>query len=63
MKISYYAYIINWISFIIQNQGLNKTKVALILNGPQGCGKNAAFSDVLSELLADYWNNNVTDIE
>jgi hypothetical protein len=31
------------------------------LNGPQGCGKNAAFFDVLAE-LAGYCNN-VIDIE
>jgi hypothetical protein len=59
-----YDYIIDWISFIIQNRGLDgkKTKTAIILKGLPGCGKNAPFTDIISELLKGYANSNVTDI-
>jgi hypothetical protein len=46
-----------------QSQGLEKTKVSLILKGSRGCGENAAFRDVKAELLAGYCDNNVMDIK
>lgn len=55
-----YEYLINWISFIIQNPG-SKTETALVLKGLQGIGKNR-FTDVISELLSGYSVKNVTDI-
>ena len=55
-----YEYILNWISYIIQNPG-KKTEVALVLKGLQGIGKNT-FTDVLAEMLAGYSENNVTEI-
>ncbi|KAH0803548.1 Poxvirus D5 protein [Histomonas meleagridis] len=55
-----YNYILNWISFIIQNPGI-KTETALVLKGLQGVGKNT-FTDVLAEMLAGYSENNVTEI-
>ena len=55
-----YEYVINWISFIVQNPGI-KTEVALVLKGLQGIGKNR-FTDVLSEMLSGYSAKNITDI-
>ena len=55
-----YNYIINWVSFVIQNPGV-KTETALVLKGLQGIGKNT-FTDVLAEMLAGYSENNVTEI-
>jgi hypothetical protein len=58
-----FNYILNWISFIVQNEGRKKTEVALILKGTQGCGKNSQFSDQLARLLSGYCNKNVTDVD
>ena len=55
-----YNYVINWISYIIQNPGL-KTETALVLKGLQGIGKNT-FTDVISELLTGYSIKNLTEI-
>ena len=55
-----YNYILNWISYIVQNPGV-KTETALILKGLQGIGKGT-FTDILSELLSGYSVNNVTEI-
>jgi hypothetical protein len=41
-----YNYILNWISFLLQNPG-SKTETALIIMGKQGTGKNKFFTDVI----------------
>ena len=56
-----YEYLLNWISFIVQNPG-KKTEICVVLQGAQGTGKNS-FTDTLSELFAGYSASNVTDIE
>lgn len=56
-----YEYILNWISFIVQNPGL-KSEVAIVLQGAQGVGKNQ-FTNTLSELLSGYSASNITDID
>ncbi|KAA6396421.1 MAG: hypothetical protein EZS28_008053 [Streblomastix strix] len=56
-----YEYILNWISFILQNPGI-KTRVAIVIRGVQGTGKNT-FIDVLCDLMAGYSAKNITDIE
>lgn len=55
-----YKYVLGWIASIIQHPGI-KNETALILKGIQGIGKGR-FTDVISELLAGYSENNVTDI-
>ena len=55
-----YFYILNWISFIVQNPGV-KTETALILKGLQGIGKNT-FTDVLCEMMSGYSVSNITEI-
>ena len=55
-----YMYILNWISFIVQNPGV-KTETALILKGLQGVGKNT-FTDVLCEMMSGYSVSNITEI-
>ena len=55
-----YNYLLNWISYIIQNPG-KKTETAIILKGLQGIGKNT-FTDILCELLAGYSENNINQI-
>ncbi|KAA6391207.1 MAG: hypothetical protein EZS28_013265 [Streblomastix strix] len=56
-----YEYILNWISFIIQHPGV-KSRVAIVIRGVQGTGKNT-FTDVLCDLMAGYSAKNITDIE
>ena len=56
-----YEYILNWISFIMQNPG-KKAAVSLVLKGTQGCGKNT-FTDILCELMSGYSQGNVTDLD
>ena len=48
-------------AYIIQNPG-KKTKVAILIKGIQGAGKNR-FTDIFSELLSGYSRPNVTDLE
>ena len=55
-----YEYLINWISFILQNPGV-KTETSIVLKGLQGIGKNT-FTDVISELLSGYSIKNLTEI-
>ena len=55
-----YNYLLNWISYIIQNPG-KKAETAIVLKGLQGIGKNT-FTDVICELLSGYSENNVNQI-
>ena len=55
-----YNYVLNWISNIIQHPGM-KNETALVIKGHQGIGKNT-FTDVISEILAGYSANNVTEM-
>ena len=55
-----YNYLLNWISYIIQNPG-KKTETAIVLKGLQGIGKNT-FTDILCELLSGYSENNINQI-
>jgi hypothetical protein len=57
---AYYNYLLDWISFILQNPG-KQTEVAILLRSKQGTGKNT-FTDVLCELLSGYSLSNVTSI-
>jgi hypothetical protein len=57
-----YNYILNWISYLLQNPG-SKTETAFIIIGEQGADKNKFFTDVISKLfcrysIADENNNN-----
>lgn len=45
-----YSYILNWISFILQNPG-KKTKVALVLSSAQGAGKGCIIDFLFEELF------------
>ncbi|KAA6401679.1 MAG: hypothetical protein EZS28_002795 [Streblomastix strix] len=56
-----YEYILNWISFIIQHPDV-KSRVAIVIHGVQGTGKNT-FTDVLCDLIAGYSAKNIIDIE
>ncbi|KAA6382391.1 MAG: hypothetical protein EZS28_022082 [Streblomastix strix] len=56
-----YDYIVNWIAYMIQNVG-KKTKVAIVLQGRQGIGKNR-FTDVIAELTNRYSCPNITNTE
>lgn len=56
-----YEYILNWISYIVQNPG-KKTGIALILKGPQGAGKNM-FTNVISRILIGYSEPNIAKLE
>ena len=56
-----YNYILNWISYFIQNPG-KRNMTSIILRGSQGCGKNT-FTDIISELLTGYSCSNLTRIE
>ena len=56
-----YQYIINWLSFIIQNPDA-KTGVALVITGDQGTGKNV-FTNQICKLLSRYANPNLTNID
>ena len=53
-------YVLNWISNIIQHPGI-KNETALVIKGLQDFGKNT-FTDVISEILAGYSANNVTEM-
>ena len=55
-----YNYLLNWISYIIQHPG-KKTETAIVLKGLQGIGKNT-FTDILSEMLSGYSENNINQI-
>ena len=55
-----YNYILNWISFIMQNPDY-RTGTAIIIKGLQGTGKGT-FTNVLSELLSGYSEKNVTEL-
>ena len=57
-----YEYLLNWISFIVQNPG-EKTGVMPILISDQGAGKNEFFSNIICELLGSYALPNLNDIE
>jgi phage/plasmid-associated DNA primase len=48
-----YNYILNWISYLLQNPGY-KTETAFIIIGGQGIGKNKCFTDVISKLFGRY---------
>lgn len=56
-----YEYILNWISYIVQNPG-KKTGIALVLKGLQGVGKNT-FTDVLSRMFIGYSEPNVSKLD
>ena len=55
-----YNYILNWISYILQNPG-EKTGTCLVITGEQGTGKNT-FTDVICNLMQRYSVRNLTDI-
>lgn len=55
-----YEYILNWISFIIQNPG-KQTKTAMVIKGIEGSGKNT-FTDIICDLLKGYSQKNINDI-
>jgi hypothetical protein len=57
-----YKYLINWISFIIQNPG-EKCGTSPLLISAQGTGKNVFFSDVICELVEGYAIANENKIE
>ena len=54
-------YILNWISFVVQNP-IGKTSTVLVLTGGQGVGKTW-FTDSVCELFGDYATKNETNIE
>ena len=54
-----YNYMLNWISFILQNPA-KKTKTVLVLTGEQGTGKNT-FTDIICDLMKRYSVRNLTD--
>jgi hypothetical protein len=59
-----YTYILNWISYLLQNPG-SKTETAFIIIGEQGTGKNKFFTDVISKLFGKYAianENNINNI-
>lgn len=56
-----YEYILNWMSFVVQNPG-KRTMVTFVIKGKQGAGKNT-FSDIFAELLSGYSEPNVTKID
>jgi hypothetical protein len=45
-----YDYILNWISYLLQNPG-SKTETEFIIIGEQGTSKNKYFTDVISKLF------------
>lgn len=55
-----YNYILNWISYILQNPE-GKTGSCLVITGEQGTGKNT-FTDVICNLMKRYSVRNLTDI-
>jgi hypothetical protein len=59
-----YNYILNCISYLLQNPG-SKTEIAFIIIGEQGTGKNKLFTDVISKLFGRYAianENNINNI-
>ena len=56
-----YEYVLNWMSYIIQNP-MGKTETAIVLLGEPGAGKNT-FTNVFAELFGVYSNMNVTNID
>jgi hypothetical protein len=59
-----YNYILNWISYLLQNPG-SKTETAFLIIGEQGIGKNKFFTDVISKLFGRYAianENNINNI-
>ena len=54
-----YNYILNWISFILQNPA-KKTGTVLVLTGEQGTGKNT-FTNIICDLMKRYSVRNLTD--
>ena len=55
-----YNYILNWISYILQNPD-GKTGSCLVITGEQGTGKNT-FTDVICNLMKRYSVRNLTEI-
>ena len=55
-----YNYILNWISYILQNPN-GRTGSCLVITGEQGTGKNT-FSDVICDLMKRYSVRNLTEI-
>jgi putative DNA primase/helicase len=59
-----YNYILNWISYLLQNPGA-KTETSFINIGEQGTGKNKFFTYVISKLFGRYAianENNINNI-
>jgi phage/plasmid-associated DNA primase len=48
-----YNYILNWISYLLQNHG-SKTETEFIIIGEQDTDKNKFFTDVISKLFGRY---------
>jgi hypothetical protein len=57
-----YDYILNWISFIVQNPG-KKNTTALVIVGDKGTGKGDFFAIPISKLFGGYALQNITSIE
>jgi phage/plasmid-associated DNA primase len=59
-----YEYILNWISYLLQNPG-SKTETAFIIIGEQSTRNNTFFTDVISKLFGRYAianENNINNI-
>jgi hypothetical protein len=59
-----YEYVLNWISYLLQNPG-PKTETLFIIIGEQGTGKNKFFTDEISKLFGRYVianENNINNI-
>ena len=56
-----YEYILNWITYIVQNPA-EKTGIVLVLLGKQGAGKTW-WSDTLCEMFGKYATKNITNID
>jgi phage/plasmid-associated DNA primase len=59
-----YNYILNWISYLLQNPG-SKTEAAFLIIGEQSTGKNKFFTNVISKLFGRYPianENNINNI-
>lgn len=47
----FYKYFLNWLSFIIQNKGTNKTEIAIVLSGLEGTGKSTLMNFLYLKLF------------
>ena len=61
-NLDHFTYILNWISFIVQNPG-KKNTTALLIIGDKGTGKGDFFAIPISKLFGSYAHDNVTKVE